>query len=302
MANTWLRLWHDMPNDPKWRTISRSARQPLALVQAVYLHLLVDASRNVTRGVTSVTTEDLASALDADEDQIEAILTAMQGRVLDGCNLSGWNNRQPAREDLGDPQTGAKSAAQRKREQRERERNTGSNNEGHEASRSVTPDKDTDTDTDTEGAKAPTPVAPKTKPAKTDSKTDPRFEQFWRVYPNRKAKAKAETAWLKLNPSNELFETLMAALAAQSLSPDWVKDEGQFVPHPATWINQRRWEDEVNHASSPQPGRSGTVSEVDKVRLAIEAREAAAATAGQAVAENGRDLRPALDGEFRRVG
>ncbi|EOB0003140.1 hypothetical protein, partial [Escherichia coli] len=20
MANAWLRLWHDMPNDPKWRT------------------------------------------------------------------------------------------------------------------------------------------------------------------------------------------------------------------------------------------------------------------------------------------
>lgn len=146
MANTWLRLWHDMPNDPKWRTIARTSKQPLALVQAVYLHLLVDASRNVTRGVTTVTTEDLASALDADEEQIEAILSAMQGRVLDDDRLSGWDARQPAREDLGDPQTGAKSAAQRKREQRERDRAKAWNATCHDESRNVTTDKDTDTE------------------------------------------------------------------------------------------------------------------------------------------------------------
>ncbi len=146
MANNWLRLWHDMPNDPKWRTIARASKQPLALVQAVYLHLLVDASRNVTRGVTTVTVEDLASALDADEPQIEAILGAMQGRVLDGDRLSGWEARQPAREDLGDPQTGAKSAAQRKREQRERARKQVPQPACHDVSRNVTTDKDKDTE------------------------------------------------------------------------------------------------------------------------------------------------------------
>ncbi|HAF1587689.1 TPA: phage replisome organizer, partial [Salmonella enterica] len=49
MANSWVRLWHDMPNDPKWRTISRISGQPVSLVQATYIHLLVSASRNVTR-------------------------------------------------------------------------------------------------------------------------------------------------------------------------------------------------------------------------------------------------------------
>ncbi|MDO5288526.1 MAG: hypothetical protein Q4F13_02685 [Pseudomonadota bacterium] len=122
MANEWLRLWHDMPNDPKWRTIARVSKQPLSLVQAVYIHLMVDASRNVTRGVTTVTAEDLASALDCDDEAIEAILEAMQGRVLDGTALSGWERRQPKREDLGNPETGAMSAAERKRAQREREK------------------------------------------------------------------------------------------------------------------------------------------------------------------------------------
>lgn len=125
----WLRLWHDMPNDPKWRTISRASKQPIALVQAVYIHLLVDASQNVTkchdvsqRGHVTVTIEDLASALDVDDEQIEAVLNAMQGRVLDGSKITGWESRQPKKEDLGNSETGAKSATQRKREQREREK------------------------------------------------------------------------------------------------------------------------------------------------------------------------------------
>ena len=148
MANHWLRLWHDMPHDPKWRTIARHSGEAISLVQAVYLHLLVDASRNVTRGHASVTTEDLASALDCDESQIEAILSAMQGRVLDGLAISGWSNRQPQREDSGDGETGAKSASQRKREQRERERLAKESAECHAASRNVTTDKDKDTDTE----------------------------------------------------------------------------------------------------------------------------------------------------------
>ena len=145
MANQWLRLWHDMPTDPKWRTIARHAKQPISLVQAVYLHLLVDASRNVTRGHVTVTTEDLASALDCDDADIQAILDAMQGRVLDGQTLAGWEKRQPRREDSGDPETGAQSAAERKRAQREREKQQADatqSGECHDASRNVTTDKD----------------------------------------------------------------------------------------------------------------------------------------------------------------
>lgn len=147
MANQWLRLWHDMPTDPKWRTIARHAKQPISLVQAVYLHLLVDASRNVTRGHATVTTEDLASALDCDDADIQAILDAMQGRVIEGQMISGWDRRQPKREDSGDSETGAMSAAERKRAQREREKqqaHSTPNGQCHDESRTVTTDKDTE--------------------------------------------------------------------------------------------------------------------------------------------------------------
>jgi hypothetical protein len=100
MATHWLRLWHDLPNDPKWRTISRASSQPIPTVIAVYVHLLVDASMNaIERGRTQPNAEDLGSALDLDSESITKVLQAMEGRVIDGGMLTGWQKRQPERED-----------------------------------------------------------------------------------------------------------------------------------------------------------------------------------------------------------
>lgn len=114
MANSWLRLWHDMPNDPKWRTIARKSGQSIGNVIAVYLHVLVNASSvtetQVNAGVTqsnaskrgvikNLCADDVASSLDLDPEQVEQILSAMQGKVLDGDVVTGWAKRQPKRED-----------------------------------------------------------------------------------------------------------------------------------------------------------------------------------------------------------
>jgi hypothetical protein len=37
---------------------------------------------------------------------------------------------------------------------------------------------------------------------------------------------------------------MLAALAWQTQQPQWTKQEGEFIPHLATWLNQRRFEDE----------------------------------------------------------
>jgi hypothetical protein len=148
MANQWLRLWHDMPTDPKFVTVARLSGEHITVVLSVYMHLLVDASRNVTRGNVTVTTEDLASALNVTDEQIDKILKTMEGRLIVDGVLSGWDKRQVKREDSGDEDTGAKSAAQRKKEQREREKKAledasknDDSEQGHEPSRNVTLDK-----------------------------------------------------------------------------------------------------------------------------------------------------------------
>lgn len=71
---------------------------------------------------------------------------------------------------------------------------------------------------------------------------DPEFNAFWKAYPRKVGKGAAEKAWGK-NGRPELA-VLLAAVAAQAQSEQWQKDGGKFIPHPATWLNQKRWEDE----------------------------------------------------------
>jgi len=69
------------------------------------------------------------------------------------------------------------------------------------------------------------------------------FDLFWLEYPLKVGKKKAEQIWMKISPSQELFEKIMFALRAAKKSPQWTKDNGQFIPHPSTWLNQERWND-----------------------------------------------------------
>jgi hypothetical protein len=71
------------------------------------------------------------------------------------------------------------------------------------------------------------------------------FAAFWTAYPKKVAKPEAMKAWIKAAPDAELAEQIMAGLARAKQSKDWTKDDGQYIPHPTTWLNQRRWEDEV---------------------------------------------------------
>ena len=72
-------------------------------------------------------------------------------------------------------------------------------------------------------------------------RTADEFTSFWSAYPRRIGKGNAEKAWTKLNPP---LAEVLAALEWQRLSKDWLKDGGQFIPHPATWLNRKGWQDE----------------------------------------------------------
>lgn len=78
------------------------------------------------------------------------------------------------------------------------------------------------------------------------------FDEFWAAYPRKTGKEAARKAWVKLKPSAELLEIMLAALDWQRRSTQWLKDGGQFIPHPATWLNQGRWQDEPPDPNSPQ--------------------------------------------------
>lgn len=71
------------------------------------------------------------------------------------------------------------------------------------------------------------------------------FNAFWDFYPKKRARKAAEKAWKKLNPDNLLYHTIVNALEKWKLSDEWQRDGGQYIPYPATWLNGKRWEDEI---------------------------------------------------------
>lgn len=81
--------------------------------------------------------------------------------------------------------------------------------------------------------------------------SDNGFAIFWSAYPKHKGKADALKAWGKIKPSAELQATMGKALEAQKQSEQWRKDGGQYIPMPSTWLNGKRWEDEVQTQTQP---------------------------------------------------
>jgi hypothetical protein len=72
------------------------------------------------------------------------------------------------------------------------------------------------------------------------------FEQFWASYPKRVGKGDARKAWRILHPPDALQSRIRDALARQRLSRQWMADGGKYIPHPSTWLNQQRWDDDVD--------------------------------------------------------
>lgn len=67
------------------------------------------------------------------------------------------------------------------------------------------------------------------------------FETFWLNYPKKRNKGTALKAWLKLKPR---IDDVLFALSWQRESIDWQKNDGQFIPYPASYLNAHGWKDE----------------------------------------------------------
>lgn len=72
-----------------------------------------------------------------------------------------------------------------------------------------------------------------------------RFEEFWKAYPKKTGKKAALKAWKKVKPDTDLFNRIMKAVEAAKRSRQWQRDNGQYIPYPTTWLNQGRWDDEI---------------------------------------------------------
>jgi len=104
--------------------------------------------------------------------------------------------------------------------------------------------------TGVDGGGGDTPLPPNTPEPVFDPKAEIfGWEEFWKAYPRKVSKKSALRAFTKLGPDAGLLQTILRALEVHRRQDCWVKDGGQFIPHPATWLNGRRWEDEVGKAA-----------------------------------------------------
>lgn len=94
----------------------------------------------------------------------------------------------------------------------------------------------TNTETNTE-----TNIPPKPPKGRTDAE----FAEFWSAYPTKVGKQPARKAFDKVKVP---VKTLVDAIERQKCSSQWSKDGGQYIPNPATWLNQQRWEDVLPEA------------------------------------------------------
>jgi hypothetical protein len=94
------------------------------------------------------------------------------------------------------------------------------------------------------------PSKPETE-TETETETKGAFEQFWEAYPKKRSKGQAEKAWEKINPDDELLQTILNAVEGAAQGADWLKNNGQFIPHPATWLNAKGWLDGEGGGAKP---------------------------------------------------
>ena len=97
-------------------------------------------------------------------------------------------------------------------------------------------------DKETNPPKPPRGQRVKREPMKATAWKPERFEGFWRYYPTHTSKQAAMRAWDRLKPGDELIATIGKALRRQKATDQWSRGIG--IPYAATYLNQRRWEDE----------------------------------------------------------
>jgi hypothetical protein len=96
------------------------------------------------------------------------------------------------------------------------------------------------------------------------------FDQFWVSYPKKRSKGRAEKAFQKIHPDEQLLARMISSIGRAKTSEEWKKENGRFIPHPATWLNDKGWEDEFDGKDNGSGG-AGKKSKYAGIGVTVEA-------------------------------
>jgi hypothetical protein len=96
-------------------------------------------------------------------------------------------------------------------------------------------------------------ATPKKRKPREKREESPLFIEFMDAYAKKLARSAAWAKWQeKIGDDEELARRVIKAAFAFAKKPDSVKNNRQFQPYPATWLNQERWKDEVAEPTAPK--------------------------------------------------
>lgn len=223
----WFRWHHGSITDPKFQLIARRSESRFGDVLAVWTFILESASTSHDRGnFGEIDCEAVDCLIGAEEGTTSRIIEAMIDRGLVECGrVTSWDKRQPKRE-REDNSSGRVKAFRQKNHQE-------TPNETKECN--VTPCNAT------QSQETPRREEKREEAKQTSSATPAGFAEFWDAYPKKVGKIAAMKAWRRCKAD---LGDVINAINRQKSCERWTKQGGEFIPNPATWINEGRWEDE----------------------------------------------------------
>jgi hypothetical protein len=219
----WFRWHHGSVTDPKFGLVAKKAGARIGDVIALWAFLLEAASSDADRGtIGQLDFESIEHLLGLGDGDAVRILEAMTARgLIVGSRIASWEKRQPKREREGDLSTDRVKAL------RERQR--------HETPRNAMERQET----------------PRGEESREEE--EELFGQFWSSYPRKVGKDAARKAFAKRSPDAPLLALMVSAIKRQGLAAKCAKGESQYVPHPSTWLNEGRWQDEEGSPVDDDP-------------------------------------------------
>ena len=241
----WIKLTTDMFDNRKIKHLRRLPEGNSIVL--IWVMLLTMAGRCNASGMIFLTEnipytpKMLADELDFEENTVVLALRALEDLNMVVTNrgyfaIAGWEEYQNIE--------GMDKIREQNRLRKQKQR----------ASQKLLPDMSRDSHGTVTQCHATDIEEDKDKELEKDKEDIYPFDEFWKAYPKKKAKEAARKAWIKLKPNETLGKEIIQAVIESAKTKDWLKENGKYIPYPATYLNGKRWEDERNDANGQNTG------------------------------------------------
>lgn len=254
MADTkkyyWLKLKDDFFRDKRIKKLRRIAGGDTYTV--IYLKMQLLSIKNngilIYEGIEDNFAEELALELDEDTENVKVTLAFLQGNGMIEETEPDHFLMTETIKCIGSESASAERVRKyrAKKTQKMLQSNAPVTLGNTEIEKEKERELEEDIEKDTElKALSPNGEVTERNKAEVISYEEIAFNEFWSAYPKKVNKKGCYKSFCKIKHLKEEMPLIMAALERFKNSKGWLKDNGQFIPHPTTWINQERWKDEV---------------------------------------------------------